>query len=162
MRTITATQASRNFSDLLDAIQRGEHVAITRGGRPVAQIGPIPTRTWADLAAALDGIPPPDDELSVAAISLAEYGTGVQLAATDVQRQVPLAAMIDALEVLTYSSSTAAHHAHLLAAVRRAGRLRGAHDLIIVAHAVETGREVLTLDGRARFDDLPGVIMADE
>jgi antitoxin (DNA-binding transcriptional repressor) of toxin-antitoxin stability system len=31
MRTMTATEASRNFAELLDAIERGETVTITRG-----------------------------------------------------------------------------------------------------------------------------------
>jgi tRNA(fMet)-specific endonuclease VapC len=41
-------------------------------------------------------------------------------------------------------------------AVRRAGRPRGAHDLIIAATAVATGRIVVTADGDG-FADLPGV-----
>ena len=61
MRTMTATEASRKFSDLLDAIERGETVTITRGHRAVAQIGPARRRTGADLRAALAGIPAPDD-----------------------------------------------------------------------------------------------------
>jgi prevent-host-death family protein len=61
MRTITATEASRRFSDLLDAIERGETVTITRGNRPIAEIAPARRRTGADLRAALSGIAPPDD-----------------------------------------------------------------------------------------------------
>jgi antitoxin (DNA-binding transcriptional repressor) of toxin-antitoxin stability system len=60
MRTITATEASRGFSDLLDAIERGETVTITRGHHPVAEIGPARRRTGADLRAVLAGVPPPD------------------------------------------------------------------------------------------------------
>ncbi|MDT5040962.1 MAG: hypothetical protein QOE51_1947, partial [Actinoplanes sp.] len=30
MKTMTATEASRNFSDLLDLVERGETVRITR------------------------------------------------------------------------------------------------------------------------------------
>ncbi len=64
MRTMTATEASRNFSDLLDAIERGETVIITRGRLPVAEIRPAKRRTGADLRAALEGIPPPDDRFA--------------------------------------------------------------------------------------------------
>jgi antitoxin (DNA-binding transcriptional repressor) of toxin-antitoxin stability system len=60
MRTMTATEASRRFSDLLDAIERGETVTITRGHHAVAEIGPARRRTGADLRAALDGTEPPD------------------------------------------------------------------------------------------------------
>ncbi|WP_019631116.1 type II toxin-antitoxin system Phd/YefM family antitoxin [Actinomadura atramentaria] len=61
MRTMTATEASRRFSDLLDAIEHGETITITRGHRPVAEIGPARRRTGADLRAALTGTAPPDD-----------------------------------------------------------------------------------------------------
>ena len=64
MRTMTATEASRNFSDLLDAIERGETVTITRGNHPVAEISPARRRTGADLRAALADIPTPDDRFA--------------------------------------------------------------------------------------------------
>jgi len=38
VRTITATEASRNFAGLLDAVEAGETVVITRGGRRIARI----------------------------------------------------------------------------------------------------------------------------
>jgi antitoxin (DNA-binding transcriptional repressor) of toxin-antitoxin stability system len=60
MRTMTATEASRNFSALLDAIERGETVTITRGHHAVAEMRPARERTGADLRAALADIPPPD------------------------------------------------------------------------------------------------------
>jgi prevent-host-death family protein len=64
MRVMTATEASRNFSDLLDAIERGETVTITRGQRPVAEIRPARRRTGADLRHALGEVPPPDDQFA--------------------------------------------------------------------------------------------------
>jgi antitoxin (DNA-binding transcriptional repressor) of toxin-antitoxin stability system len=64
MRTITATEASRNFSDLLDAIERGETVTITRGHHVVAEMRPARRRTGADLRTALDDIPPPDERFA--------------------------------------------------------------------------------------------------
>ena len=54
--------------------------------------------------------------------------------------------------------ATAAGHGRLLAHVRRAGAPRGAHDLIVAAHAVEDSRTVLSMDAQARFGDLPGVL----
>jgi prevent-host-death family protein len=62
MKTMTATEASRHFSDLLDAAERGETITIVRGSHPVAEIGPAHRRTGADLRAALTEVPPPDDE----------------------------------------------------------------------------------------------------
>jgi len=61
MRTITATEASRHFSDLLDAVERGETVTVMRGSHPIAEIGPARRRTGADLREALAGTTPPDD-----------------------------------------------------------------------------------------------------
>ncbi len=64
MRTMTATEASRHFSDLLDAVERGETITIVRGSRPIAEIGPARRRTGADLRAVLADVPPPDDTFS--------------------------------------------------------------------------------------------------
>jgi predicted nucleic acid-binding protein len=65
------------------------------------------------------------------------------------------------IDVLDYTETTAAHHGRLLAHVRKTGTARGAHDLIIAAHAAETGRMVVTHDAKARFGDLPGINAAD-
>ena len=100
------------------------------------------------------------DELAVAAVSVAEYRVGIELADTPARaadRARALVAITSAVEVLDYTETTAACHARLIAHARRAGMPRGAHDLIIAAHAVETERTVLTFDAKARFADLPGV-----
>jgi prevent-host-death family protein len=62
MRIMTATEASRRFSDLLDAIERGESVTVTRGNRPIAEIRPPRRRTGKDLRAALAETSPPDEQ----------------------------------------------------------------------------------------------------
>jgi antitoxin (DNA-binding transcriptional repressor) of toxin-antitoxin stability system len=77
MRTMTATEASRNFSDLLDAIERGETVMITRGSRVIAEMRPARRRTGADLRAVLEHVPPPDDRFAediAAALALVNEG----------------------------------------------------------------------------------------
>lgn len=101
-----------------------------------------------------------DDELAIAAITVAEYRTGIELADTPERaaaRSQALAAIIGTVEVLEYTETTAIQHARLIAHVRRSGKPRGAHDLIIAAHAAQTGRIVLTKDADACFGDLPGV-----
>jgi predicted nucleic acid-binding protein len=105
-----------------------------------------------------------NDELAVASISVAEYRTGVELADTPepaAERARALATITSVIDVLDYTTVTAVHHARLLAHVRKSGRPRGAHDLIIAAHAAETGRLVLTRDSKARFGDLPGISAID-
>jgi len=64
MRTITATEASRQFSDLLDAIEGGESVIVTRGNRPIAEIRPVRRRTGRDLRAALADTEVPDERFA--------------------------------------------------------------------------------------------------
>jgi hypothetical protein len=68
---------------------------------------------------------------------------------------------MSAVDVLDYTQATAAHHGRLLAHVRRSGSPRAAHDLIIAAHAAETGRMIMSRDAKARFGDLPGVSAID-
>ena len=101
-----------------------------------------------------------DDELAIAAVSVAEYRAGIELADTAIraaERARALVAIMSAVDVLDYSQATAAHHGRLLAHVRRSGTPRGAHDLIIAAHAAETGRAIMSRDAKARFGDIPGV-----
>lgn len=105
-----------------------------------------------------------DDDLAVAAVTIAEYRTGIELADTPERaatRARHLAVLMEGLEVLDYTAVTAAHHARLLAHTRRSGRARSAHDLIIAAHAAETGRAIVSRDASARFADLPDVAVAD-
>jgi tRNA(fMet)-specific endonuclease VapC len=105
------------------------------------------------------------DELAVGAITVAEYRVGIELADSAERaaaRARALAAIESVVDTLAYTDATAAHHARLIAHVRRTGTPRGAHDLIIAAHAAETGRTVLTRDIKAGFAGLPGVFAIDE
>ncbi|WP_309133935.1 type II toxin-antitoxin system prevent-host-death family antitoxin [Cellulomonas sp.] len=63
MRTVTATHASRGFSDLLDAVEHGETIAITRAGHVVAEIRPATATTGRALREALAGVPRLDDDI---------------------------------------------------------------------------------------------------
>jgi len=105
-----------------------------------------------------------EDELAVASISIAEYQVGIELADTPeraAERARALTAIMSVIDVLDYTETTAAHHGRLLAHVRKSGTARGAHDLIIAAHAVETGRTIMTRDAKARFGDLPSINATD-
>lgn len=63
MERITATEAARNFSKVLDRTKhQGETFLVERNGEPVAEIRPAPKRsTGADLVAFLRQ-PPPDPD----------------------------------------------------------------------------------------------------
>ncbi len=99
-----------------------------------------------------------DDEVAVAAITIAELLVGVHLA--DPGRRSAHQEFVDditeVIPIVDYDATVAASHAELLVAVRRQGRPRGAHDLIIAATAKATQREVVSAD-RSAYDDLPGI-----
>jgi len=100
-----------------------------------------------------------DDDLVIAAITVAELRTGIELA-TESYREARgefLVKVLETLPVEPYDLATAEIHGRLLAHVHRSGTRRGAHDLMIAATAAATRRIVLTTDRSANFDDLPGV-----
>ena len=106
----------------------------------------------------LDRLIADDDAPAIAAITVAELGVGVALATgrRKATRRAFLDDVLETLPVIDYDIDVATAHTILLVAVRRSGRPRGAHDLIIAATARATGRTVVTSD-RTGFDDLPGV-----
>jgi tRNA(fMet)-specific endonuclease VapC len=99
-----------------------------------------------------------DDEVAIAAVTVAELRVGVLLAKgrARLARAAYVDEVVEVVPLIPYDGSVAEAHALLLTEVRRQGRPRGAHDLIIAATAVATGRTVVTADARA-FADLPGV-----
>ncbi len=107
---------------------------------------------------ALDGIVDDNDDVVIASITAAELLVGVHLA--DDARRAVRAAFVDevvaTIPAVDYDLDVARAHAELLAYVRRTGRPRGAHDLIIAATAKTTTRIVVSADVGA-FADLPDV-----
>jgi len=54
MPDVTATDAARNFADLLDAIEhRGEHFTIVRRGKAIAHLEPVNRGLGEDVKAML-------------------------------------------------------------------------------------------------------------
>jgi tRNA(fMet)-specific endonuclease VapC len=106
----------------------------------------------------LDVVLGDEDDVAVAAITVAELLVGVELASEShgEQRRFFVEDVVTSLPVIPYDLGIAHEHAILLAAVRRAGKPRGAHDLLIAATARATQRAVVTADANA-FEDLPGV-----
>lgn len=99
-----------------------------------------------------------DDDMAIAAITVAELVVGVELASPNAKadRQAFVDDILASVPVIPYDRDIALEHAQLLGAVRQAGHPRGAHDLLIAATARATKRIVLTADESA-FADLPGV-----
>ena len=111
-------------------------------------------RDDSDLDAWIDD----EDDVALAAITVAELQVGVELASgrRRQRRATFVNAVTEAVPVLPYGIDTALVHAELLADTRRSGRPRGAHDLIIAATARSVGRAVVSADPSG-FEGLPGV-----
>jgi hypothetical protein len=65
LRRLSATEASRNFSDLLNrTLYRGESFIVERAGEPACEIRPaaLPHFTVADLAELMRDLPPIDED----------------------------------------------------------------------------------------------------
>jgi prevent-host-death family protein len=56
MRQIQASEAKVHLAQLLDEVERGETVIITRHGHPIARLIPETDRRWADVNEAVEGI----------------------------------------------------------------------------------------------------------
>lgn len=101
-----------------------------------------------------------EDDVAIAAVTAAELLVGVALAddAHRARRTAFVASVLDTVPVEVYDLAVARSHAELLAHVRRTGRPRGAHDLLIAATARARERVVVTVDARG-FADLPEVLV---
>ena len=106
----------------------------------------------------LDALIDDDDDVAIAAITVAELRVGALLA--DARRRSTRDAYVNdiiaSISILDYDLKVAEAHADLLVAVRSQGKPRGAHDLIIAATAKAFDRTVLSADGSG-FHDLPGI-----
>ena len=106
----------------------------------------------------LDDLIGDDDDVAIAAITVAELSVGVGLA--DVAHRPGRRALVDSIiatiPVEDYDLEVARAHGELLAHASRSGRRPGAHDLVVAATARARGRIVVTAD-QGGFDDLPGV-----
>ncbi|HEY1932009.1 MAG TPA: type II toxin-antitoxin system prevent-host-death family antitoxin [Acetobacteraceae bacterium] len=56
MHEVQASEAKAHLSELLDAVERGETIVITRRGRPIARIVPEVERRRAEVREAIEGI----------------------------------------------------------------------------------------------------------
>jgi tRNA(fMet)-specific endonuclease VapC len=99
-----------------------------------------------------------EDDVAIAAVTAAELLVGVELADDGhrAARSAFVRSVLDTVPVEDYDIGVARAHSILLAHVRRTGRPRGAHDLIIAATALARDRSIVSADSEA-FSDLPGI-----
>jgi len=107
----------------------------------------------------LDAVIDDEDDVAIAAITVAELQVGVELSRgkTRHNRQELLDEVVATVPIVDYDLEVARAHARLLVTVRQQGRPRGAHDLIIAATALSSNRFLVTADIGA-FSDLPGIV----
>ena len=100
-----------------------------------------------------------EDELAMAAVTAAELWEGVVRAdeARKGRRVAFFERAVEQFPVEDYNLDIALKHGELLAHARLSGKPRGHHDLIIAATAAQTWRVLVTRDGKAVFEGLPGV-----
>jgi len=101
---------------------------------------------------------PDDADVAISAVTASELLAGIELADDQrrAQRRELVEGLLERLDVIAFDLRVARHHAALLAATRKTGRPRGAHDLQIAATAWATARAIVTTDVDA-FSGLPQV-----
>jgi len=114
---------------------------------------------WERSSTGIDEALAADDDIVIAAVSVAELHAGIALASarTRPSRAEFLVGVLELFPVEPYDLATAEAHGTLLAYAHRQGAARGAIDLMIAATAVANRRLLVTTDAKARFGELPGV-----
>jgi tRNA(fMet)-specific endonuclease VapC len=89
-------------------------------------------------------------DLEIAAITIAELWHGIERATAPhrARRERYLRAIVEGLETIPYTETTALVHAELWAELESSGNMIGAHDLILAATALERGSVVATFNKR--------------
>jgi tRNA(fMet)-specific endonuclease VapC len=99
-----------------------------------------------------------EDDVAIAAVTAAELLVGVEL--VDKRRKPArerfVEEILDEIPIEPYDLNVVRQHARLLAEVKRAGRPRGAHDLMVAATAVARDRTVVTTNV-GHFEGLTGI-----
>lgn len=109
-----------------------------------------------DLIAWLDA--QTGEDLEIAAITVAELWHGIERAAVPhrAKRERYLRTIVERLEPIPYTESTALIHARLWADLESSGHMIGAHDMILASAALERDSVVATLNKR-HFIVVPGL-----
>jgi tRNA(fMet)-specific endonuclease VapC len=102
---------------------------------------------------------PPDEEVAISAITVAELLHGVHRARTAPQRarrEALVTKLLQVLPALPFDETAARVHARVWSELASAGVTIGPHDLIIAATAMARGWAVVTMNARD-FSRVPGL-----
>ena len=98
----------------------------------------------------------PIRDVCISAITKSELMYGVEVSPRRQRDQPALDAYLRHVEVLEYPGEAAVHYAQIRAALKTAGRMIGANDLFIAAHARSLGLTLGT-NNTAEFERVPGL-----
>ncbi|HEX3953937.1 MAG TPA: type II toxin-antitoxin system VapC family toxin [Stellaceae bacterium] len=96
------------------------------------------------------------DELAISTITLAELHFGAENSAKPAQNRQEIEQFLSRLAVLEFSAEAAMHYGQIRAALKRAGRPVGPHDMLIGAHA-RSASLVLVTNNTREFERIPGL-----
>ncbi len=100
----------------------------------------------------------PVDDVCISVITKSELLFGVEMSSREQQDQTALAAFLDYVEVLDFPDRAAQDYAQIRADLKRRGRMIGANDLFIAAHARSPGLALVTNNTR-EFGRIPRLTM---
>jgi len=96
------------------------------------------------------------DQLCISTITLGELLYGAENSARRTQNLHTVEQFAGRLDILPFSANAAAHYGQIRAALRRAGRPAGVHDMLIGAHARSEGLVLVTNNVR-EFERMRGL-----
>ena len=86
----------------------------------------------------------PVSDVCVSVITNSELLYGVEVSPRRQQNQVALTAFLNYVEVLDFPDNASSHYAQIRAQLKRSGKIIGANDLFIAAHARSLGLTLVT------------------
>lgn len=98
----------------------------------------------------------PTSDVCISVITKSELLFGVEVSPKWQQDEAALSAFLQYVEVLDFPDQASVHYASIRAKLKRAGRMIGANDLFIAAHARSLGATLVTYNMRefGRVPDL--------
>jgi tRNA(fMet)-specific endonuclease VapC len=98
----------------------------------------------------------PTEDICISVIVQAELMLGVELSPRRTKDEAALASLLGYMQTLDYPAGAALDYAHIRADLHRKGKMIGANDLFIAAHARCLGLTLVTNNTR-EFKRVPGL-----
>ena len=98
----------------------------------------------------------PVGDIGISSITLAELEYGAAKSSRPERNRVALREFLSPLEVAAFTESAAAAYGRIRALLEKRGQVIGSMDLLIAAHAVSLGLQLIT-DNVAEFKRVPGL-----